>query len=144
MKIEIKLVPELKEPYAVIHTASITDEIQELVAAFETERSMIIAKADERTILLQPKELIMVRVEDEKTIIYTQTKSYTSHKRLYELERQLGKNFIRISKTTIVNIHEIKSIEVSFNGLMMLVMKNQCKDYISRHYLQEFKKTIGL
>lgn len=144
MKVEIKISPDIKEAYAIIYTNTITDEIQKLASTIESGHNIITAKDNSRIILLRPGELFMVRVENEKTIIYTKSDSYISHKRLYELEAQLGKDFMRISKSSIVNLKEISSIEFSFNGMMMLILKNGCKDYISRKYLPGFKRYLGI
>ena len=91
-----------------------------------------------------PNEIYMVRVENEKTIIYSEKDKYYSTKRLYQLEEQLGKGFMKISKSTVINLSHIKCVEPSFKGMMNLVMKNGCKDYISRKYLPNFKKYLGI
>ena len=86
----------------------------------------------------------MVRIENERTIIYCQKDKYLSSKRLYQLEEQLGKGFMKISKSTIINLSHIKCVEPSFKGMMSLVMKNGCKEYISRKYLPDFKRYLGI
>ncbi len=146
MKVEIKISPDIKETYAVIYTSRITDEIQKLASAmgFESDNSVITAKDGDRIVVLRPKEIFMARVENEKTLVHTLSKSYVCPKRLYELEAQLGKDFMRISKSTLVNLKEISSIESSFSGMMLLILKNGCKDYISRKYLSDFKKYLGI
>lgn len=121
-----------------------TDEIQSVVSVLDSTEVIITVTDNERIIVLQPKEIFMVRVEDEKTVIYCQNEKYLSGKRLYELEAVLGKGFMRISKTTLINLKEICSVEPSFNGMMLLIMKNGSKDYISRKYLPDFKKYLGL
>ncbi|WP_225369683.1 hypothetical protein [Methanobrevibacter arboriphilus] len=42
MKVEIKLSNEIKEPYAVIFTDKITDEIQKAIETLETQSSSLI------------------------------------------------------------------------------------------------------
>lgn len=144
MRVEIKLSPEVKEAYAVIHCDEITDEVQRLSAFAEAGDAVVTAKEKDRIVVLRTKEIFMVRVEGEKTVIYAKAKKCTTPKRLYELEQKLGKGFMRISKSTIVNLNEIDSVEVSFNGMMILLLKNGCKDYISRKYLPDFKQYLGL
>lgn len=34
--------------------------------------------------------------------------------------------------------------EAEFGGMMLLTMKNGSSEYVSRHYLPEFKKYLGL
>ena len=86
----------------------------------------------------------MVRVEDGDTIIYGEKNKYRSRKRLYEIGQQLGKQFMQISKTTLINLSYMDSIEPGFSGTLLLKLKNGCKDYVSRKYLPEFKKYLGL
>ena len=86
----------------------------------------------------------MIRVEDGDTMIYGAKQQYRSRKRLYELAEQLGKQFMQISKTTLVNLSYMDSIEPGFSGTLLLKLKNGSKDYVSRKYLPEFKKYLGL
>lgn len=51
---------------------------------------------------------------------------------------------MRISKGTLVNLSMIDSIAPSFQGAVCCVLKNGCKDYISRKYLPAFKAYFGL
>lgn len=145
MKVEIKVLPEAKEPYAVIYASEITPEIRRAVALLEKEIPDVIpVKENDSIIVLRPDEIYMVRVENEKTVVYTKTKRYDGGKRLYEFEEILGKGFIRISRGTLVNLHYLERVEPAFGDMMLLVMKNSCKDYISRKYLPAFKKYLGL
>ena len=95
-------------------------------------------------VILQPKEIYMVRVENGDTILYGEKKQYRSRKRLYELGQQLGKQFMQISKSTLINLSYMDSIEPGFGGTMLLKLKNGSKDYVSRKYLPAFKKYLGL
>ena len=145
MKVEIKVLPEAKEPYAVIYASEITPEIRRAAALLEKEIPDVIpVKEDDSIIVLRPDEIYIVRVENEKTVVYTKTKRYDGGKRLYEFEEILGKGFIRISRGTLVNLHYLERVEPVFGDMLLLVMKNGCKDYISRKYLPAFKKYLGL
>ena len=145
MKVEIKVLPEAKEPYAVIYVSEITPEIRRAVALLEKEIPDVIpVKENDSIIVLRPDEIYMVRVENEKTVVYTKTKRYDGGKRLYEFEEILGKGFMRISKGTLANLHYLDYVESTLGGLMLLVLKNGCKECISRKYLPAFKKYLGL
>ena len=145
MKVSIDISAEYKEPFAVIHTDKVTDEIQRVIDVLGTSETPITALQNEEDIVvLQPKEIFMVRVEDGDTIIYGAKSRYRSRKRLYELSEQLGKQFMQISKTTLINLSYMDSIEPGFSGTLLLKLKNGSKDYVSRKYLPEFKKYLGL
>ena len=144
MKVNIDISPECREPYAVIHD-KVTDEIQRMIDVFSNSETPVTALQNEEDIVvLQPKEIYMVRVEDGDTIIYGARQKYRSRKRLYELAQQLGKQFMQISKTTLINLSYMDSIEPGFSGTLLLKLKNGDKDYVSRKYLPEFKKYLGL
>lgn len=145
MRIEIKVLPEVEEPYAVIHASEITPEIRRAAALLEKKGPGVISVMEnERIIVLRPDEIYMVRVENERTVVYTKTKRYDGGKRLYEFEESLGKGFMRISKGTLTNLRHLDYVESTLGGLMLLVLKNGCKECISRKYLPAFKKYLGL
>ena len=145
MKVSVDISPEYKEPYAVIHTDKVTEEIQRMIDIFSVSEAPITALQNEEDIVvLQSKEIYMVRVEDGDTVIYGEKNKYRSRKRLYELGTQLGSQFMQISKTTLVNLSYMDSIEPGFSGTLLLKLRNGCKDYVSRTYLPAFKKYLGL
>lgn len=146
MKVEIKISTEATEPYAVIHANEITSEIRRIASVIEdsADNSIITVTDNERMFVLRPEEVYMVRVENEKTVVYTKVKKYNSNKRLYEFETLLGNGFMRVSKSVLVNLQYLDCVEPSFGGIMLLVLKNGCKDYISRKYLPVFKKYLGI
>lgn len=145
MRVSVDISSEHKEPYAVIYTNKMTDEIRRMLDAFHARETPIIAlQNEEDLIVLQPKEIYMARVENGDTIIYGEKKKYRSRKRLYELAQQLGTQFMQISKSALINLSHMDSIEPGFSGTLLLKMKNGCREYVSRTYLPEFKKYLGL
>ena len=145
MKVNIDISAEYREPFAVIHTDKVTEEIQRMIDIFSNSETPVTALQNEEDIVvLQPKDIYMVRVENGDTVIYGAKQKYRSRKRLYELALQLGKQFMQISKTTLINLSYMDSIEPGFSGTLLLKLKNGDKDYVSRKYLPEFKKHLGL
>lgn len=145
MKVSIDISAEYKEPFAVIHTDKVTPEIQRVIDVLGASETPVTAfQNEEDIVVLQPKDIYMIRVEDGDTMIYGAKQQYRSRKRLYELAEQLGKQFMQISKTTLVNLSYMDSIEPGFSGTLLLKLKNGSKDYVSRKYLPEFKKYLGL
>ena len=145
MKVSIDLSAEYKEPYAVIHTDKVTDEITRIIDIFSNNDTPVTAlQNEEEIVVLKPDEIFMVRIEGGDTVIYGDKQKYRSRKRLYELAEILGKKFMQISKTTLINLSGIDSIEPGFSGTMLLKLKNGNKDYVSRKYLPDFKRYLGL
>ncbi|MBE7069514.1 MAG: LytTR family transcriptional regulator [Ruminococcaceae bacterium] len=145
MKVSIDLSAEYKEPFAVIHTDKVTEEITRIIDMFSNNETPVTAlQNEEEIVVLKPDEIYMVRIEGGDTVIYGEKQKYRSRKRLYELSDLLGKKFMQISKTTLINLSYIDSIEPGFSGTMLLKLKNGNKDYVSRKYLPGFKRYLGL
>ena len=144
MKVSVELSKEYNPPYAVIYTDSVTDEIQKVIDLLGMKETPLIAQQEDRIEVVKSDEVYMIRVEGGDTVIYTEKEKYYSRKRLYETYEQLGAGFMQISKQTIVKLSCIKSVEAGFNGTLLLKLKNGNSDYVSRKYLPEFKKFLGL
>lgn len=145
MKVSVDVSEQYKEPFAVIYTDKVTDEIQRMLDILGSSEGPVTAFINEEDmVILKPGDIYMVRVENSETVIYGKSRKYRSRKRLYELAGQLGRQFMQISKSTLINLSEMDSIEPGFSGTMLLKLKNGCKEYVSRTYLPEFKKYLGL
>lgn len=144
MNVEIKIVDGLENPYAVVYTGAVNEEVTNVVSFIGSSSGVITAVHNERTIILKEEEVYLIRVENKETILYCKEKQYVSRKRLCELEKSLKHSFMRISKTTLINLKYMEGMEASFGGMMLIIMKNGCKDYVSRKYLPELKKYLGL
>lgn len=144
MRVEIKVSAEIKEPYAVIYTNAITGEVIKIRSILEIQEPVVTVADGERIIVLTPEEIYMIRTENEDVVVYNKDRRYISDKRLYEMEALLGNGFLRISKSTIINLKMIDYVEPAFNGMMMILLKNGGKDFISRKYLPQLKQYLGI
>ena len=84
MKVNIDISAEYKEPYAVIHTDKVTDEIRRIVDLFSSNETPVTAlQNEEEIVVLKLQEIYMVRIEGGDTVIYGEKQKYRSRKRLY-------------------------------------------------------------
>ena len=154
MKVQLFVSKDLEEPYAEIYTDVLTDNIQKAMVLLENEteeeeegtvdNSILAVKKGQDIVLLDFEDIFMIRVEDKQTKVFTENKDYLVKKPLYQIEESLDSNFVRVSKTTIVNLRKIKRVAPSLRGMMFIELKNGLKDNISRKYLAEFKSALDL
>lgn len=148
MKVECKISTNYKEPYAVLHIEKMTPVIAEAISLLEkegTDSFTLAAVKEGKTFFIEPEKLDLVCTEGREIACYDRLKNrYTLNKPLYELEQILGSRFVRISKSTIINIRRISHVSAGFNGTMELVMKNEMESYISRSFRKTFKERLGL
>ena len=146
MKVNLFVSRDIEEPYADIHTNELTDNITKAMSILESDDSneMLAVKRGSDIALLEFSEIFMFRVEDKQVNVYTENQEYIIKKPLYQVEEILTSDFVRISKTTIVNLKKIKRVAPSLKGMMFIELKNGLKDNISRKYLPEFKRALDL
>ena len=144
MKVECKISTDCKEPYAVLYIEKITPVIAEAISLLEraeTDSIALVAVREGNTYFIEREKLELVW----EIVCYDGLKNrYVLSKPLYELEQVLGSQFVRISKSTIINIRRIDHVAAGFNGTMELVMKNGMESYISRSFRKIFKERLGL
>lgn len=148
MKVECKISEEYKDPYAVLYINRMTEAVAEIISVLEKENAnsrTLTATQERKTYFIKQEDITLVRTEGRDIVCYDKLKNrYLLDKPLYELENILNIQFVRISKSAIVNINQINHVEASFNGTMELVMKNGVTDYISRSFRKSFKERLGL
>ena len=146
MKVNLFVSRDIEEPYADIHTNELTDNVAKAMSILESDESsdMVAVKKGSDIALLQLDEIYMFRVEDKQVKVYTESSEYLIKKPLYQVEESLSTDFVRISKTSIVNLKKIERVAPSLKGMMFIQLKNGLKDNISRKYLPEFKQALDL
>ena len=145
MKVRIQVDPAISEEYAEFHVREITDEVSRFAEIIEKSNSVLTGADEfERTIIINPSDIVAVHAEKKWCRVLTETADYSCRKRLYELEQDLGPEFMRISKSILVCIRKIDSVEAVFNGMLLLHMKNGSKEYVSRTYLPNLKSYLGI
>lgn len=153
MKVDLFISRDIEEPYAEIHSDSLTPNIQkamdllerdEIISGDDENNSILAAKKGQDIVLLDFEDIFMIRVEDKQTKVFTEDQDYLVKKPLYQIEENLDSNFVRVSKATIVNLKKIKRVAPSLKGMMFIELKNGLKDNISRKYLADFKKALDL
>lgn len=98
---------------------------------------------------LFPYEVIQFFEADNNNIycvVENDSHPYKVKEKLYELEESLDKTiFIRVSKSNIVNIMNISQIIPWFGSKFLLKFKGSNRSIeVTRSYLREFKKHLGL
>lgn len=152
MKVDLFISRDIKEPYTEIHSDSLTPKIRKAMYILENEgiceddenNSILAVKKGKDIVLLDFEDIFMIKVENKQTKVYSDTEEYFIKKPLYQIEEVLNSDFIRISKSTIVNLRKVKRVAPSLRGMMFIELKNDLKDNISRKYLADFKRALDL
>jgi two-component system LytT family response regulator len=103
----------------------------------------ISCRLGDRTILVKTGEVLYVRADNKYTALHTATTEYLIDTPLVELEQQLNpKDFVRIHRSTLVNVAWIAEIRRSFSGKLTVVLMdaNGTQLAASRNYADNLRK----
>ena len=101
--------------------------------------------------LLDTKDILYIDTADKRTFLYTREAVYESTLRLYELEEGLeGLEFLRSSRSALVNFRRVQSIRPELGGRLLVTMEGGERLYVSRQYaaawrekLRELERSFG-
>lgn len=145
MKIILKENVDIKETVITIECFQNDKDIQKIIDYLSQFYQTIICKKEKDLHHVYIKDIYYIETVDEKTFIYQANDIYECTYKLYELESLLKEHdFIRISKSCLLNLGYLQSIRVLSYGKYEATMVNHEKLIISRKYMPDFKKAFGL
>lgn len=143
---KIKLEPaETSETEVIIRGDVGSEEVASLLQLLGRRNTgkMLLYKEEELCVV-DGMEIVFLEVRDGRVYAHTKLDTYETRLKLYEIKDQLpGRSFVQISKSVVVNIDCVKSIQAEFSGNYRLKLKNRKEILtISRKYFKEFKDKI--
>ena len=147
MKITIETPLPGEEDEIIIKMTNLSDEVLKTVRRLKdgVGKDTMAVYADENIVMIPLKDIFYFDAVDNRVFAYTKDKCYETKKKLFELEELLeGSSFIRISKNAIVNIKAIDHLSPEFNGRFVARLKNGEDIIISRGYVPDLKKKLGI
>lgn len=145
MKIVIEECPANEEDTIIVRCKELDEKTMMLLQQLKTGKKQLSAMKDGQIVMLEPKEVYYFEAVDSRVYIYTQQEVYECRQKLYELEEQYNSSdFLRISKSVIVNMSKIRKLNPGFSGRFEAQLKNGEKVIISRQYVPALKEKLGL
>jgi len=146
LKIRIELIDELSEPEVIIRCGRVDESIQKIqkfVQEQANSSSQMVFYKQNQEYYFPLAEVLFFETEGEQIFAHTANDSYRIKYRLYELEGQLPRNFIRASKSAIINIAQVYSIARNLASSSLMEFKNSHKHvYVSRHYYKYVRQRL--
>ncbi len=144
MKITIEAPKPGEEDEIIVRCADLDERVLKLIQALRAEDKLT-GYIDDKIVKLPLKEIYYFEAVDNRVFSYTAKETYEVHKKLYEIEQAFEHtDFLRISKSVIVNVSKIAYVKPIFNGRFEAKLKNDEKVIVSRQYVSELKKKLGI
>ncbi len=144
MRVRFEQVDEKEKEQALIRAAEKTADILSAIDLLENGSGGIAVIRDRSTFFCRLTQIYYIESVDKRTFVYTKGDCYESRDRLYELEAKLGAYHVRISKSMIVNLRKIRNVSAEPGGRMVAVLLNGERVIISRSYVREIKRRLGI
>lgn len=144
MLVRINKAGSYENESAVINAFEVTEDIRNAVDILRNNGSSIPVISEGETLMVQTSSIYYVESVDKRTYVYTKDECHETRYRLYELEEILGINFLRCSKAMIINIKKIRSVRAEVNARLSAEMLNGERLIISRGYVKDLKKKLGV
>ena len=145
MKINLDIDGKYDDTEVIIRAPHLNNDIERMVAMMRMIDMQIAVRKDNETYLLDTDKILYIEAVDRKTFVYTNSENYESELKLYELEQQMTeRDFLRISKQTIVNLRKIKSLKTDVNRKIRITLQNGEQIVVSRMYSDELRRKLGL
>lgn len=145
MKILIEDIDEEMEEEVIIRCRTLSPELIRLIAELKAKEKKIIGYQGSEIVMMDMDMVYYFEAVDNKVFLYLKDKVYESKLRLYEIEQQYkNTSFLRISKSIILNIRKIRHLSPAFSGRLEATLWNDERVIISRQYVGDLKKQLGL
>lgn len=118
-----------------------TNAIQELC---ESNALELVGYAEKEMVRLDLTNVYCFVVDENKVYALYENQKFQMKCRLYELQEQLPRHFVKINQSCIANFKKIERFNAAISGSLNVTFKNGYTEYISRRQLKTVKERLGL
>ena len=146
VKIRLDISSEYREKEIVIRANKKDEEVAEILRnlqEIDTKLHNINGYLDNTVYSLSTQDILFFETNDRNVYAHTKDNAFLIHYRLYELEENLPDNFLRVSKSSILNVDEVKSLTQSVMGNLIQFRDSYKQIYVSRRFLKKLKLKLN-
>jgi two-component system LytT family response regulator len=104
----------------------------------------VAVKSDGRVLFFRTDEIDWVEAADNYVNLHIGNDAYLHRETLTSLEGALPpQKFLRISRSTIVNVERIKELQPMFHGDYVVILRNGTRLTLSRNYREKLNHLLG-
>lgn len=146
MKVSLDIDGDYEETKVTIQCKEVDDSIKDILDFLKgKETEFIVGKNGEMQHILKPADIHFFYAQADAVSAVTANGEFKVKEKLYELEQLFSpRQFVRLSKSVIANLHELSHFEASFNGTLCVHFKSGKKEYVTRHYVSSIKEALKI
>ncbi|MBQ6040125.1 MAG: LytTR family transcriptional regulator DNA-binding domain-containing protein [Oscillospiraceae bacterium] len=145
MKIIIEAPQPNDEDAIIVRCAAPDQRLISMLLSFQTAKTELTGYLNDRIVRLNYQDVYYFESNENRVFAYYQEDVYEIRYKLYELEELFAPlDFVRCSKSMIVNMEKIEYLSPLFSGKLEAHLKNGEKIVISRQYVRNLKEKLGI
>jgi len=146
MKIKIEVDKDINEDEIIIKCNNLDNNIiaiKKFINNIDANNQQFIFYKEDKEYYFPLNNILFFETSSKNIDAHTNDDIYQIKYKLYELENILPNNFIRVSKSTILNINHIYSINHNITSSSTVEFHKSYKQvYVSRFYYKELKERL--
>src|SRR5699024_1173388 len=144
MKVKLEIDPDASEDELIIKAKNISPEMEQLYRKLQNieHEDQIECFKDNVSYYLPLNKILFFETDAKQVILHTHDWSCLDKHILYELEYILGAGFMRISKSTIINLDQIYGLTRSISDCKIQFHDTYITVYASRRYYKELRMRL--
>ncbi len=146
MKVKIEIDPDIEGCEVTIKCAEVDSKVvalQKLLSESNAPLGQISFFKDEAEYFLPINSVLFFETDGGIIRAHTASDEFEAKYKLYELEKKLPSYFTRVSKSTILNTHQVYSITKNLTGASKVEFQGTYKIvYCSRSYYKSLKESL--
>lgn len=107
-------------------------------------KNRLVIKTDGRFLFLDQDEILWVEAEGNYVQIHTNQNPLTVRSGISTLGKELAPNFIRISRSAIVNLNHVRQIRPSMRGNHKVMLTDGTQLTLTHSYRDKVNDLIGI
>ena len=145
MKLSVEQIPHENEEEVIVRCHDTQEKWVEAIHAVIAGEVSVSGFAEEKVYRLKLSDVYYFEVVDGHSFLYCEKSVFECRQKLYEFEELCrGSMLFRCSKSMILNADKIQYVRPSVSGRFEAALTNNEKVNISRQYVGELKRLLGM
>ena len=124
------------------------EQASNLIRAFsqpqeKTFQDILVVRTAGKIVLIRLDEIHWVESARNSVRIHSHTEIYSIRGSLEKLEGMLTQRFVRINRSTIVNLYEVQELQTWFHGNLRVSLRDKSVHLLSPSYKKRFFEILG-
>ena len=135
--------PELEKTEVTIAYSKMTASVKRVADFVRSVEQTVLCKKDEEECSVPVGDIFYIESVDKKTFVYCEKEVYMCSLRLYEIEKMIEQaGFVRVSKSTILNIEQLEGVKTLVNSRLEAILSNGERVCVTRKYLKDIREAL--